>query len=290
MNHLGYSLILSNEDGDEIDLYDDPDLAITSTDGFGTNVEVNTSTIAGQDGATYQSTFVPARDISITVQYLFDGGDPELAKIRLHNILKIRQRIKIHYISPNRNAWIYGYVKTVDTPENTYPMQTTISFVCPDPYWTSGDAEEKTVNFSGNTATIDYNGDVPAGFITTIKFASNFKGIDLAITHDGVTKHFYSDGNYASYNEEQQSGFSSGSALVINSKTGEKGIVYHSDGDVTKRGRDYFATTAVGYLYPQLKKGKNTITVTAGTEARTYTSDTGFTVSIKYSEKSVGGM
>lgn len=282
MNQLGYSLILTNENGDSIDLYDDPGMAITSTDGFGINAEVTTQANGSSDGAYYVNATIPVRDISITVQYFSDTGDSELDKLRLINVCKIRQRIKLHYISPHKNCYIYGYIKSVDTPENSYPMTSQINLICPDPYWIS-DEDETVVDIQNGEATIKYDGDVPTGFVTTIHFSAAYRGVRITVND----KYFESDDNYAS-KYHTTGGFAVSSAVVINSCHGEKQIRYYANGDTNGDYKDYFLTTRVGLLYPQLVKGTNKIKI-EGISTDGALSTANLTATIAYKNKYAGG-
>lgn len=273
MNALGISLTLTNEAGQVVDLYDDPDMAVTSTSGFGLDGEINTVTDYNNDGSTYVNTYIPARTLDFTIQYK-DVPDPEAAKLRLHSILAPRQKIKIWLITPHVNSYIYGYCEKCETPPNDYPMTTSASIICPDPWWNSVDSEGLEVNIEGGEGDIYYSGTVPTGFITELHFTSNAVWAKISVNN----KLFVSDNSISGGNgwTDTIQSYNNGSKLIIDSVSGEKAVKYYTNPDSDKY-VERFTTTQVGLLYPVLNPGNNHIKIT---------SDGTFTAKIKFSVKS----
>lgn len=276
MNLFGYSLTITNENGDSVDLYDDPDFGMTSSNGFGLEAEISTTSNHPQDGSTYNNTYIPERHLSFTLQY-DECKNSELAKLRVHRVFQPRQKLLIHYISPNVNLMIYGYCESCDTPENTYPMTTSISLICPDPYWINGDAGEIEVPLIDGECDIDYKGTIPTGFILELKIQN--KAVWINVNYNG--NNFDTDNSISGnppYWVDAITEYLEGTKVVINSILGEKAVLYYYPG--SDSGIDRFTTTKVGQLYPELVPGANHIKVT---------SDGTFTGKIRYTEK-VGGM
>lgn len=273
MNVAGYSLIITNEDGKEIDLYDSQELALMSSSGFGLNAEVDTSTNYATDGSVYNFTTIPERIIGFVIQYQ-NIPDAEAAKIRLHEVFAAKQKLKIHYISPHRDCYIYGYCERCDTPENAYPMVTTISIVCPDPYWNVTDGET-TVPFNGDSLTIEYDGDSPTGFIVTVDILSTMKWVTLTNNGKGITSDNDISGGHGWVDTITE--YEAGGKVVFDSRTGEKVIKYYRPGSDV--GIPRWSTIKVGDLFPLLIPGTNKLKLS---------SDGTFTATCTYEQKTGG--
>lgn len=275
MNIAGYSLTVTNENGDSIDLYDDPDFGMTSSTGFGLDAELNMTSNHPMDGSTYNDTYIPERNLNFTLQY-DEGRDSELPKLRIHRVFQPRQKLTIHYVSPHLNLLTYGYCEKCDTPENSHPMVTSISVICPDPYWINGDVGEVVVDLVDGECDIEYNGTMPTGFIIELKIQN--KAVWVSVNCNG--KKFDTDNSISGnppYWLDAITEYESGSKVTINSITGEKSVNYNRPGETTDI--DRFTTTKVGQLYPELVPGHNHVKIT---------SDGTFTGKIRYTEKSGG--
>lgn len=268
MNILGYSLKITNESGLYADLYDDPEFLVTSTSGFGLDAEIST-TKNTNNGSTLDSITLPERTLSFNVQYK-DVPDPEAAKLRLHRVMAFKQRLKIEYTSNNISKWIYGYCEKCETPENTYPMVTNITIICPDPFWNSSGDEVNTVNFEDGQCTIFYPGDVPTGVRIIISPTSSIIKVAFSIGDETLT----SDALLNAIGPSWTSGILSyepGDILIIDTRDHYKAV--------TINGLDFFRSTKVGEPYPQLKPGQNDLSIEA---------DGTFTAVCEYTIKSGG--
>ncbi len=139
---LEYHLIISNEDGESIDLYTDEGirLAPNGFDGIGFSNEILSSKVHGYDGTVYQGSQLLQRTMSIMARYRGPTWKHEMHKNRLSRLVGEERTLKIRYITPNIDVYIKGYVERVNTPPNVRPMITQISIICTDPYWReSGD-------------------------------------------------------------------------------------------------------------------------------------------------------
>lgn len=274
MNDLGYSLIISNEKGLSVDLYDDPELAVTSTSGFGLSAEISTTQTSGSNGSTLNSITLPERTLSFSVKY-HDVPDVEAAKLRLHKVMAFKQRLKVEYISNNKHAWIYGYCETCETPENAYPMTTSITIICPDPFWYTADDETIMVDFDENgECVIEYDGDTPVGVRVIIWPRSTIVKISFSITNNSETETLTSDNllnaTGPGWVDAIQS-YEEGHYVIFDTRDHYKIVQYDS--------LDRFTTTMVGDPYPQLQPGTNYLKLVADGE---------FTARCEYTIKSGG--
>lgn len=269
MNILGYSLIITNQNNESVDLYDDPDLFVTSIDGVDLDAEVNTTTQSGVDGSIYNNTTIPQRVLSFKVQYKYTTDD-EAAKLRVHTVCAPKQELTVRMITPHRDLSIKGYCEKCDSPPNTYPMVTSITIICPNPWWNLTNEEEKEVTLPGS---IYYLGDVDTGFVTTITFTADTKKV-VMITNG---KKFVCDTNITGgFSWHDPLGnpptYKAGDVLVIDSRVGNKIVYLKRDSMRYER----YIDTIVGLLYPMLKRGNNTIT---------FEDSSTFTAKATYTEK-----
>lgn len=130
----GYSFIVSNADGESVDLYNDKVIYVASIDGIDYEAEVKTLALSG-DGSAFEGVRIPEREISITLGYDSMKGNAELAKLRVHSVFESREPITLRYITPNRDRYITGYCTEISTPPNAHPMITSVNILCPDPFW-----------------------------------------------------------------------------------------------------------------------------------------------------------
>ena len=274
MNIAGYSLIVTNENGESVDLYDDPDFGMTSSTGFGLDAEINTTSNHPMDGSTYNDTYIPERNLGFTLQY--QESNSESAKLRVHRVFQPRQKLTIRYISPNVDAMIYGYCEKCDTPENAHPMATSISIICPDPFWTRGGSGQIVAELVNGECDIDYNGTVPTGFIIQLRITNPCVWIKVDCNGEIFDTDNSISGNPPIW-VDSISEYQVGTMVEIDSITGEKAVLYYRSSD---HGINRFTTTKVGQLYPELVPGHNHIKIT---------SDGSFTGSVIYTEK-IGGL
>ncbi len=138
---MRYKLILSDNTGNSVDLYSDPNIRLISTDGIGFSANTATMKLHDYDGAFFQGNSLQQRVITLMVQYYGSYSQTdEQAKNRLMRIIGHKNPIRLRYITDNIDAYIECRTEQVSTPPNTYPMVTQISLICPDPYWRkSGD-------------------------------------------------------------------------------------------------------------------------------------------------------
>lgn len=130
-----YKLIVTNSNGESIDLWNDKEVALTSIDGISMEAEVHTSVLGESDGSYFNGSHIPERSISIIVQYRIEAIDAEKSKLRVYRIFRPKEKITMRFISPNQDVYIEGYIEKCNTPPTNFPMVTQISIKAPDPYF-----------------------------------------------------------------------------------------------------------------------------------------------------------
>lgn len=152
-------LILSHS-GKSVDLYNDEGIRIVSSDGLGFSAAVNTTELYSYDGSMFQGNRLQQRGISVIARYIGAKWTHEVSKKRLMSIIGNKNTVRIRYITENTDVYIDCRTEQVNTPPNTFPMVTQISFVCPDPYWRkSGD---NSVIIAGTTPCWEFPVEIPS--------------------------------------------------------------------------------------------------------------------------------
>ncbi len=95
------------------------------------NAQINTSAIAGMDGAKFNSSKLNTRNI---VVYIKIRGDIERNRLRLYSFFATKQWCKFYYKNGSLDVFAEGYIESVECGifSNNEVMQ--ISILCPDPY------------------------------------------------------------------------------------------------------------------------------------------------------------
>ncbi len=94
--------------------------------------QINTSAIAGVDGASFNSSKLQTRNVVITIKI---NGDIEKNRIRLYKYFRNKQYCKIYYQNETRNVYIEGYVEALEVSQFTNDERAQISIICPNPYF-----------------------------------------------------------------------------------------------------------------------------------------------------------
>lgn len=96
------------------------------------NAQINTSTIAGLDGAKFNSSKLQSRNIVITLKI---NGDIEANRINLYKYFATKEWCKFYYENEHRNVYIDCYVETFECDFFTNNEIAQISLICPNPYF-----------------------------------------------------------------------------------------------------------------------------------------------------------
>lgn len=140
-NFLGESLTLGIGDPDK------SGLLISSIDGLGPGqAEISTTELAATDGAVYNSSRLVSRNIVISI-ILSEKPSVEDNRQITYRMFPLKKPINLTVVTDNRALQIDGYVESNDPSIFEMQETTTISIICPNPYFYSLAAN--TVLFSG---------------------------------------------------------------------------------------------------------------------------------------------
>lgn len=93
---------------------------------------LNSSIIAGMDGAKFNSSRLDVRNIVITLRL---NGNVEENRIFLYQYFRTKQWCKIYYKNSTRDVFIEGYVENIDCSLFTKSELMQISIICYNPYF-----------------------------------------------------------------------------------------------------------------------------------------------------------
>lgn len=134
------------------------------------NAQINTSKIAGMDGAKFNSSKLEERNIVITLKI---NGDIEINRINLYRYFNTKQWCKIYYKNESRDVYIEGYVETCESNLFVNNEQMQISIICPNPYFKGleeiVDDISKTIAAFEFPFAIDINNPIEFSTIDTSK-------------------------------------------------------------------------------------------------------------------------
>lgn len=96
--------------------------------------QINTTEIAGLDGAKFNSSKLNTRNIVITLKL---NGDVEANRLTLYQMFRTKEQCTFYYQTESRNVFIQGYVETVEVDLFSQSELMQISIICPYPYFKS---------------------------------------------------------------------------------------------------------------------------------------------------------
>jgi hypothetical protein len=130
-NHLGESLVL------DLQRPDLSGLAIQDITGLGPcKANINMTELSTTDGSSYNSARLNSRNIVLTLKYLWNPT-VEASRQLSYQYFPVKKRIALTIETDYRTCTAYGYVESNDPVIFSNNSVTTISIICPDPYFYS---------------------------------------------------------------------------------------------------------------------------------------------------------
>lgn len=188
-----FTLIVQNKYGEQLELTNSSNYAITDIDGLDPpDATINMTRNAGADGSEYNSSYANNRQITIT---LYINSPAEANRINLYKYFKSKFPVRLFYENDSRNVYIDGYVQSVQISFFNKKQTAQIVINCPKPYFNN--VVENVQNFVSVTPLFEFpfsipeagqefssiaayieksiinNGDVETGVIMTIKATGN---------------------------------------------------------------------------------------------------------------------
>lgn len=231
--------------------------------------QINTITVAGMDGALFNSAKLNTRNIVITLRL---NGDVETNRQTLYGFFNTKELVTIFYTNTNRDVFIEGYVETVEVDLFTRSEIMQVSILCPQPYFKSAEAIVEDISVSlaafsfpfsinigepvafsslaiGKTVTVTNASDQSVGAVFTITFdASVFDIRVFNVTTNEIFAIYYA--------------FETGDIATVNTARGQKSITLVRGGVETN-------------LFPYLEQGSQLFSLVPGENELSYSADNG---------------
>ena len=130
-NHLGESieLMMGGQDGSGLLIKKISGTSMGSAD-------INTTELASQHGAEFDSSHIPKRNIVFDLR-LEAHPTVELVRLKSYRYFPLSKWVHLVFTSENRICETYGVVETNDPDPFNKEVDSQISIVCPDPYFYS---------------------------------------------------------------------------------------------------------------------------------------------------------
>ena len=227
-----FTLILENHLGERISLTQNPDYAVVDVDGINPpKANINMGENANFDGATFNSSRLNTRQITITVMPL---NNIEKNRIALYTFVKSKKGIKVFFANNTRDVCIAGFVSACEIDLFKKDEKIQITIICPDPYFRSNAITNAT--FSNTVPLFMFEMDIDSEGIEFSRFddvpevmITNYGDVETGMIID--INAYGSASNPVIYNETtgQRMKFNislqAGDILRINTNKGQKSIV-----------------------------------------------------------------
>lgn len=259
------SVTVTNYRGDSLELPltwpNDAGLLISKIDGITPgNVQVNSQDFAVLDGGVYNSSRMETRNITIEFYYgrpgmvpAIDNHDVETARHIAYRYFPVKTRVRLDFLTEERNLSIWGYVESNDTDIFSEHEKGQVSIVCPDPYFYEKDTIayelgsfipefefpffnesliEPLICFgdygSGSIYHVEYNGDIEVGATVRIHFVEEPSIPEITIYDISHNKYLVL--NFNDIESDTGITIQQYGDIVISSVRGEKDIYYERFG------------------------------------------------------------
>lgn len=198
INHLGEMMEMNLRNPEE------SGFLISSMDGLGPGqAEISTTDLAAADGAVYNSSRLVSRNIVINLIFVAKPTIED-SRQKSYKFFPLKKNVTLLFQTDNRLVQIEGYVESNDPDIFSDQEGTSISIICPNPYFYSISTNTTVFNgiepmfefpFSNESLTepllvmselrtkyenaVYYDGDAETGFVMKIHFVGPASGISI---------------------------------------------------------------------------------------------------------------
>ena len=178
-NYLGEELLL------ELFFPERTGLVVTNIDGLGPgSASINTSKYASKDGSKFNSARSEQRNIVISLT--FDPREHETIEDKRHETYRFfpkKKPLTLEFTTDTRVAKIEGYVESNEPPFFSEQCETSISIICPDPYFYS--IEENVTHFWGTEPVFEFPWEDPISESPSLVFSEYNSAPRRVIQYEG---------------------------------------------------------------------------------------------------------
>ena len=246
-------------------------LAVASIDGLGPGqATVNVADISSMDGGLFNSARKGTRNIVLNLIFVdHDTLSIEDIRRKCYTYFPLKKRINLKITTSNgktnKDFYIDGYVESNEPVPFSSQEGTTISVICPQPYFYKQLTQEQRFSVSSNpefsfafskvpsdntqllmgdvvpyvATDLYYEGDADAGIVVEMVFKSDVDldsienktiRLDNSLTNTSNIFSLEKIVNLAAEQIEDYDGIKTGDKIVLSTIVGEKGLVYTHDG------------------------------------------------------------
>lgn len=233
-----FEIEIENENKEMIALTKSKAYTVYQIDGLSpTDAEIKTTPYASFDGEKFNSSRSGKRNL---VLYIAINEDVERKRINLYRYIQTKKYIKVRYQNGIRDAYVEGYVETVQVAFFDEKETVQVSIICPDSYFKN--IAELIVDFTSVIEEFEF------------PFSIEKEGVELSILQKEVSKSVVNIGDAESgmiitfnatgvvqtpkiYNVDKSEYFivditmQEGDEIVINTNKGEKEVMLYSQGN-----------------------------------------------------------
>ena len=151
---------------------------VKSVSGLGPGkATINTTEVSTNDGSLFNSARLPQRNIVFSLGFLWKGSIEDVRQ-KSYRYFPLKKKVTLLIETDNRKAEIEGYVESNEPNIFSKSEDTTISIICPNPFfYSAGDDGLNTTVFSGVDALFEFPFSnesltedlLEMGFITNLK-------------------------------------------------------------------------------------------------------------------------
>lgn len=230
---------------------------------------INTATIAGMDGALFNSSRLETRNIVLTV---IINGDVEANRLRLYSYFRTKSWCKFYFANDTLDVTIEGYVQTVECNMFTNKVTAQISIICPFPYFKGG---EQIADSSGVESLFVFpfsiNADAPVPIsnhimddgIIVYNSTESVTGAEITVEFEAAATSVEIKNVATGDDFKLVHAFEAGDTVVVNTTRGQKSIKLIRDGAIS----NLFSALVPGSVFPQIYPGSNVFSYLLSGEA-----------------------
>lgn len=222
--------------------------------------QINMTTIAGLDGAMFNSSKLETRNIVLTIKI---NGDVEANRLKLYEYFITKEWCKFFYSNSLLNVSIEGYVDDVICDLFTNSETAQISIICPDPYFRS---VNEIINDISNTLaqfvfpfTINLNEPIPFstyeinGTYNIINSSQSETGLIIEVIVETAINSIEITNTQTNDDLELDYPFQASDKIIINTNKGQKSVTLIRDAVSI----NLFSAVKKGSTFLQLHIGMN---------------------------------
>lgn len=227
------------------------------------NAQINTTNIAGLDGAKFNSAKLNTRNIVIMLKL---NGNVEQNRLVLYQMFRTKEHCTFYYSNNSRNVSIEGYVETVECDLFSDAESMQISIICPYPYFKNiteiiADISNEIAAFSFPFA-IDIGNPIPVSLYIANRKTNVLNNsesetgvmIEIEVLNDINTIEIRNANTEQSFILNYA--FKEGDKVLINTNKGQKSIRLIRNGTII----NIFSALQKGSVFFQLAVGNNIFT------------------------------